>query len=297
MSAPNDTSALVGGPIKRVGGKALVAGALLPHFARARTYVEPCFGAGGMFFRVPEGTYAREAVNDLDASIVTFFRCLRDRTEDLVRVCEATPYSRAEFIAALEPSDDDIEEARRVWVRSRQGVSGSASSAGDWGRDPGDCHGWNPQGTERKLQALRAYAARLRAVSIDCIDAVEFIDKWGIGDTFAYVDAPYLPETRTGKSYTHEMTAEDHRRLAASCAAAVARGCKVAVSGYPSAAYSEWFAGWRTVSVDVPLYGTRDAKGQRRTEVLWCSYGPEASFAGIAAAQANARQPSLWSAK
>jgi len=83
------------------------------------------------------------------------------------------------------------------------------------------------------------------------------------------------------------MTADDHRRLASSLHAAVKRGAKVAVSGYPSALYDELFAGWRTVETDVALHGARDTKNQRRTEVLWCSYDAAESFAGE-------RQPSLF---
>ena len=89
------------------------------------------------------------------------------------------------------------------------------------------------------------------------------------------------------------MTDADHRRLAAACHGAVERGAKVAVSGYPSRLYEELFAGWRRIEVDVPLYGARDTKGQRRTECLWMSYPEAESFAGIAAAKATARQPSL----
>ena len=289
----DDTSALAGGPINRYGGKGLAAPRLLPHFAPADVYAEPFFGAGGMFFRVPQGTYTREAVNDLDDSLVTFFRVLRDRTDDLVRVCEATPYARAEFALCLARSDDPLEEARRVWVRGRQGFAGVAETVGDWGRSPGEKGKWNPTAACSKLAALRAYAERLRAVAIDSIDGVRFVEAWGVRDTFLYCDPTYAPETRPRKRYAHEMTVADHRRFAAACIGAVAKGCKVAVSGYPSALYDELFAGWRCVEHDVALIGTRDATGKRRTECLWMSYPEAESFAGIAAAKATARQPSL----
>ncbi len=282
----DDTSGLVGGPIKRTGGKGRNAPKLLPHFAPALVFADACFGAGGMFFRVPPGTYQREAVNDLDDSLVTFFRVLRDRTDDLVNACELTPYARAEFIAALERSTDPLEEARRVWVRHRQAVSGAANCAGSWGRDPGGAGGWTPEKANTKLAALRTYAARLRAVAIDNVDACDFVDKWGQANTFVYCDPGYVGTD----CYKHSV---DHRRLATSCAAAVARGAKVAVSGYASTLYDELFAGWRTIEVDVPLYATRDSTGMRRTEVLWCSYHEAESFAGIEAANRNARQPSL----
>ena len=291
----DDTSALVGGPIKRNGAKGLVAPRLLPHFAPACVYAEAFFGAGSVFYRIPPGTYEREAVNDLDASLVTFFRVLRDRTNELVTACELTPYARAEFVAALEHSNDPLEESRRVWVRHRQGLAGAAKTAGDWGRDPGgNAHAWGPHKMGSKLAQLRVYAARLRGVVIDSIDGAEFIDKWGQRETMVYADPPYVTATRKGTTYAHEMTDADHRRLAVACHGAVERGAKVAVSGYPSALYDELFAGWRRVEVDVPLYGARDTKGQRRTECLWMSYPEAESFAGIEAAKRNARQLSLF---
>jgi DNA adenine methylase len=291
----DDTSALVGGPIKRNGAKGKVAPHLVPHFAPATVWAEPFFGAGSVFYRLDASLYERAAVNDLDRSIVTFFRVLRDRTDDLVRACEFTPYARDEFIAALEHSDDDLEEARRVWVRYRQGIAGIAETAGNWGRDiGGDNAGWGAAQAESKLASLRAYASRLRGVCIDSTDGVEFVERWGKRGTFVYCDPPYLTETRTSRIYKHEMVDADHRRLAAACVSAVGFGAKVAISGYPSALYDELFAGWRRIEVDVPLYGTAATKGQRRTECLWMSYPEAESFAGIAAAKATARQPSLF---
>jgi len=290
----DDTSALVGGPITRNGGKGHVAPRLVPHFTPARVYAEPFFGAGSVFYRLAPDIYERAAINDLDRSVVTFFRVLRDRTDDLVRACELTPYARDEFIAALEHSDDDLEEARRVWVRHRQGLAGTATTAGDWGRNVGETNGtWLPAAAASKLTSLRAYAARLRGVAIDSIDGAEFVAKWGQRETMVYCDPPYVTATRKSTTYAHEMTDADHRRLAVACHGAVERGAKVAVSGYPSALYDELFAGWRRIEVDVPLYGARDTKGQRRTECLWMSYPEAESFAGIEAAKRDARQPSL----
>ena len=146
---------------------------------------------------------------------------------------------------------------------------------------------WLPDYAVSKLASLRAYAARLRRVAIDSIDGCEFIDKWGQEETFCYADPGYVDTA----CYEHKV---DHRAFAASCIAAVARGTKVCVSGYPSSLYDELFAGWRTMEFDVALKGTRDSTGMRRTEVLWCSYPAAESFAGIEAAKRNARQPSLF---
>lgn len=277
----SDTECLTGGPIFRYGGKGQHAHLIVPHFAKAKVYAEPCFGAGSIFFRIPVGTYEREAVNDLDDSLVTFFKVLRDHPAELVRLCEATPYARTEFIAALERSPDPLEEARRVWVRGRQGFSGKAKTAGDWGRNPGDKDGrggapWLPGRAVSKGDSLPDYARRLRNVAIDCIDATEFVTKWGRENTMLYADPPYVPESRSGRDYEHEMTQDDHRRLASALRSVVERGGHVAISGYPSRLYDEeLFPDWRRMTFDVALHGTKDSGGMRRTEVLWCSYPVE----------------------
>jgi DNA adenine methylase len=285
-----DTTRLRGGPLIRYGGKGRMAHLLLPHFARAAVYAEPFFGGGGMFFAIPPGTYAREAVNDLDGSIVTFFRVLRDRTAELVRACELTPYARAEFAAALARGGDELEEARRVWVRSRQGFGGYAGGACDWSRSAGDGATWNPAKTASKLAALTAYARRLAQVAIDNVDATDFVAKWGQAGAFLYCDPPYVRDARTEpRGYAHEMTDDDHRRFGAACAAAAARGAPVAGSGYASRLYDEaLFAGWRRVEIDVASSAMR-GNGARRTEVLWMSYPPEDALG-------YERQPSLFAA-
>lgn len=289
MSAAVDTSRLLGGPLKRYGGKGQNAPLLVPHFARATLYVEPCFGAGSVFYRLPPGTYEREVINDVDRSVVTFFRVLRDRTDELVRACELTPYARDEFATALVHSDDELEEARRVWVRGRQGFAGRSERASNWGRDTGDGHNWNPRQTEAKLDELGRYAARLRGVVIDHVDAAEFVDRWGQRGAFVYVDPPYVASVRKGRAYAHEMDEADHRHLATALHHAADQGAHVAISGYPSPLYDELFDGWRSVSVDVPLHGVRNQRGQRRTERLWMSYPPERELAHVV-------QPSLFAA-
>lgn len=271
MNAALDTTRLVGGPFKRFGGKGHNAPRVVPHFARAKVYAEACLGAGGIFFRVPEGVYARAAVNDLEESIATFFRVLRDQPDELVRLCSLTPYSRSEFVTALDRSDDPMEEARRVWIRGRQGFSGKADSAGDWGRDPG-APTWQPALSITKLDALHAYARRLLHVAIDCIDGAEFIAKWGREGTMVYVDPPYVASTRKGDAYLHELNDDGHRRFAAACHGAVERGARVAVSGYPSALYDALYAGWRRIDIDVAQRGRNATPSERRTESLWMSY-------------------------
>ena len=278
-----ETVRYYGGPLVRYGGKVRLAESIVPRLPRGHLYLEPFFGAGGLFFAIPEHTYAVEVVNDRDGALVTFFRALRERPDELRRLLEATPYARAEFVAALERSDDLLEEARRVWVRARQSINGVARVAGNWSRPTVATSNRQRRG-ESKLSDLEVFAARLRRVAIDCRDGIDLIARYAEPGVAMYLDPPYHPATRKtfGRdAYQHELTAEDHGRLLVTALGAVARGARVAISGYACDAYDEALAAWRRVEFRGFANSTTYGGRQERTEVLWMSYGPEHELAAV----------------
>jgi DNA adenine methylase len=280
-------SSETGGPLKRYGGKGLTAPLLIPHFAPADLYCEPFLGGGGVFFQLPRRFWRVFSVNDLDGDVVTFFRVLRDRCDDLVRVCSLTPYAMDEYRAAYAPvpidhPDHELERARRMWVRSRQGFAGIDRVGSGWARAVPNA-ATHADSTESKLQAFRAFAATLRNVTIDNSDAVAVIRTTGKAGAFIYADPPYVAEVRKGAAYTHEMDNEQHRALHGALEEAVARGALVTVGGYASALYDELYKGWRKVEVEVALkgneYASAEGRNRRRVETLWLSYGENLEIA------------------
>ena len=254
-------------PVPYFGSKQRIApwiASLLPLHAH---YVEPF--CGGLSVLLAKGPSPMETVNDLDGDLMNFWRVLRERTEDLVRACDLTPHARAELAAAWDPTEDEIERARRVWVRLSQGRGGmmrrtgwrhyTASSGSSIGM-PGYLNGYR----DRLLPA----AARLADVSLECLPALTVIGKYGsAADVLLYVDPPYLRSTRgdANSRYGVEMKAEEeHRELAAALA-----DCKAAVvlSGYGSPLYDELYDGWHRYEQQTMTGNAKAAKG--RTEVLW----------------------------
>lgn len=249
-------------PIPYFGGKMqvgqLIADLLPPH----RHYVEPYCGSLAVLLAKPPSEH--ETVNDLDCRLMTFWRVLRDRPEQLARVCALTPHSRAEYTAAL-PLDatDELELARQVFVRLTQGRAGVLRKSGS---------GWRyfikpdvtsmPDTLLSYLDRIMRAAERLQHVSLECVPALDIIAKYGADpNVLLYVDPPYLGETRprSRNGYEHEMRGEaDHRELAEALHA-----CKAAViiSGYPSDLYDrDLYAGWDR--------HTLTADGSR-AEVVW----------------------------
>jgi DNA adenine methylase len=254
-------------PIPYFGSKQRLAAWIVSLLPPHEHYVEPF--AGSLSVLLAKRPSPMETVNDLDGDLMTFWRVLRDRPQDLVRVCELTPHSRAELTAAWEPTHDELELARRVWIRLGQGRGGMMRRTG-WR------HYVAPAGSTLSMPGyLEAYrerllpaAERLRGVSLESLPALALIGKYGAQrDCLLYVDPPYMGSVRTDSNsrYGVEMRGEEeHRELAAAlgdCAATVV------LSGYASPLYAELYEGWRRYET-ATMTGNA-AADKARTEVLW----------------------------
>ncbi len=257
------------------GGKWMIAPWIIDHFPPHRAYVEPFGGAASVLLRKPRVPF--EVYNDLSGEIVDLFRVLRSRKQsrDLRRACALTPYAREEFAAAYEPTEDRVERARRLVVRSQMGFGNSGAvrrSTGfrAWSRESGSCpandwRGWPDE--------VPAFAERLRGVTIERKPAIDVIQRHAGGDSLIYADPPYPTSTRGEQRYAHEMGDDDHRAMAEALRASAGY---VVISGYACDLYDrELFPEWKRVERDTFADG-----GLARTEVLWLSPRTAEALAG-----------------
>lgn len=259
-------------PFAYFGGKSTLASRIISLLPEHRHYVEPFAGSLAVLLAKPPTVM--ETVNDLDHRIMTFWRVLRDRGEDLARACYLTPHSRAEHQEAydLEASTDELEIARRIWVQLTQGRGGTLRRTG-WRhfQNPG---GRGPTSMPDYLEAYVARMttpalARLRLVSLECRPALDVVEAYGRhSEVCMYVDPPYLGSTRASRQYGVEMSdVDEHTELAEAL-----QRCKssVVLSGYPSALYDELYEGWHRLEFEAFTgQANRTGKEGRRTEVLW----------------------------
>jgi DNA adenine methylase len=255
------------------GGKWLLAPWIIEHFPAHDVYVEPFGGAGSVLMRKAR-SYA-EIWNDLDGDVVNLFQVLRSgRGQDLVDALRLTPFSRVEFNEAYEPTDDALERARRLIIRSFMGFgsnghnvkakTGFRANSNRSGTTP--AHDW-----VNYPDSLREVVKRLEGVTIENRDAVEIMRQHDGPEVLHYVDPPYVPSTRSlknpydikyrGGMYAHEMAEEDHAPLLEAL-----RGLSgmVVLSGYPAPLYEAALGDWRRVEKQALADGARE-----RTEVLW----------------------------
>lgn len=256
------------------GAKWALAPWVVSHFPRHEAYVEPFFGSGAVLLRKPPSR--SELVSDIDGRVVSFFRVLRDRPQDLARVLALTPYARAELHAARaeleQPTDDELARARRFAIVCWQTRGGSLSR-----RHPGwrfDIHGAANQSLAQTWASLPerivAGAERMRLVAIDNRPALHVLDlaRRRGSETLVYADPPYLGRTLASgqaaqqfRLYNHEMTLADHVEL---LDALDRHPGPVVLSAYPSELYSERLTGWYSI-----LRTTLNQVNEQRTEVLW----------------------------
>lgn len=256
-------------PVPYFGGKITIAPQIAALLPPHRHYIEPY--CGSLSVLLAKDPAPMETVNDLDRSLVTFWRVLRERPAELARAAALTPHSRVEHAGAYdeESAPDEVELARRVWVQLTQGRAGTRRRTG-WR------HYVKPAGQTSMPDYLTGYleriapaAERLHETSLECLPALDLIAKYGAEPhVLLYVDPPYLGSTRcrSWDGYTQEMRSEaEHRELAEALRAARAA---VVISGYASPLYDlELYAGWDRHTMAAGT-GQGDGWGNR-TEVLW----------------------------
>lgn len=264
------------------GGKWRLASWIISHLPPHSAYVEPFGGGASVLLR--KARAFSETYNDLDGEVVNLFAVLRDwrLAARLQAQCELTPFARAEFDLAYQESDDAVERARRLLVRSFMGHGSCGARAHRTGfratqfrshtLPQHDWAGWP--------NTVPALCERLRGVVIENRPAADVIDRYDDAATLFYLDPPYPFSTRSQKrkgndllhGYRHELTDAQHGALLAQLK--TLRGM-VVLSGYPSPLYDAALDGWRSVSK-----AARSDRAGARVEVLWLNPATVAGLQG-----------------
>ncbi|MDQ3804599.1 MAG: DNA adenine methylase [Acidobacteriota bacterium] len=255
------------------GGKYSHLDWLLPLLPKATHYCEPFGGSAAVLInREPSPV---ETYNDVHGEVVNFFRVLREQKDALIEAIGLTPFSRAEFEAAIkEPTVGltELERARRFYILARQVRTGLAqkASAGRWAHCLLTSRAGMAGAVSRWLGAvedLPLIAQRLLRVQIENERAIEVIKRYDSDETLFYCDPPYPHASRgDANAYANEMTDEQHRELAE-----VLRNVKgkVALSGYHCELMDELYGDWRRVeSEEKVIHSVKTT----RKEVLWMNY-------------------------
>lgn len=258
------------------GGKYSHLEWLLLLLPKAHHYCEPFGGSAAVLLnREPSPV---ETYNDLDSEVVNFFRVLREQKEELIYAIGMTPFSREEFVLAIETNGNgqhlsDLEQARRFFIRARQVRTGLAQTAsvGRWANCLNTSRAGMAGAVSRWLgsvEGLEWIASRLLRVQIEHDHAINIIKRYDSSTTLFYCDPPYPHDSRgDSKAYQYEMTDEEHIEL--HHLLSQVKG-KVAISGYHCDLMDELYKDWN-------VHEEKSKKAHsiktERVEVLWTNYG------------------------
>jgi DNA adenine methylase len=204
MASNNGEYRMINSPFKWVGGKSRLRKQIIELLPEHTCYVELFAGAAWVLFAKPSSEV--EVLNDIDQELISFFRVVKEKPEDLIASFEWELVSRAEFerLAGLDTSQlTDVQRAHRFYYLIMAGWGGElnyprfATSITDGG------HGNRLIGALKTLrQRLEPVYERLRTVIIENLDWRECLERYDRSQTVMYVDPPY-PDN--GCNYAHNM--------------------------------------------------------------------------------------------
>lgn len=205
---------MVNSPFKWVGGKSRLRKPIIALLPVHTCYVEPFAGAAWVLFGKPPSDV--EVLNDLDEELITFFRVIKEKPEELIASFEWELVSRSEFarLAKLNTTQlTDVQRAHRFYYLIMAGWGGELkyprfqTSISDGG------HGNRLIGALKTLrERLSPVYERLKTVIIENLDWEECINRYDNPNTVFYIDPPY-PDN--GCNYAYNMRDwKDHERLA-----------------------------------------------------------------------------------
>jgi DNA adenine methylase len=259
---PVEPPPAVARPISWHGSKAGLASRFIELIPADHTcYVEAFAGSLAVFFRKSRSKV--EIINDLDANVVNLCRVLRDRkkADALQRLLTLTPYARDEheFCRQHPEVEDEIEKARRFFVRCRQSYAGEAD--GPW------AHSQVRNRADEfasPVDDMAAVTERLRHAQIEHADFRELLPPYDRPGVVAYLDPPYHD---AAKRYAHTMDEADHEALLKMVWRF--RKGRVILSGYRSPLYDSYLKKWRRYEIPKVMKAASTSTKATKIEVIW----------------------------
>ncbi|MDQ0423379.1 DNA adenine methylase [Peteryoungia aggregata LMG 23059] len=178
-------------PAPWIGGKRLLSAQIIgliegvPH----RSYIEPFFGMGGVFFRrtrVPKA----EVINDRSGEVFNFFRILQRHYPQLMDILRFQLASRQEFerLRASDPQGlTDLERAARFLYLQKLSFAGKVRGQ-SFGISKNSPSRFNISNLGTVLQSVHE---RLAGVIVENLDWLEILERYDSSTALFYLDPPY----------------------------------------------------------------------------------------------------------
>jgi DNA adenine methylase len=244
--------------LRRIGNKSKMANDIQRYFPQHRIYVEPFFGAGGMFFNKPKAKY--NIVNDLDSDVFNLFQVVTNRKDELIEAFKQMPIHQDLMDYWNKNKEtDEIRKALRFLLLSNYGYMGKPETIGMQITLPSQQILKNIDKTFKLLFNVKFSNKDFR----DFFKSISFRRQSEIDKVLIYCDPPYLG---TNDNYSNSFTEQDIIDLF-DCLQAT--GCKFAMSEFDN----EFILNQaKERGLNVIIIGERKNLKNRRTEILITNY-------------------------
>lgn len=243
--------------LNRFGNKTKIAKEVQKHFPKHSIYMEPFFGAGGMFFNKPKVKY--NFLNDFDDDVYNLFRQLLDNKDELVKWINITPVTETQFKewGKGKREDSKLLNAIRFLFISNFGLYGKPNTLRIGAVNPKKQILNQIDFTFDYLQNTYFFNTDFRKFFKKC-DYKGNIDK-----SFCYCDPPYLG---TDDNYSNSFNEQDSSDLFDMLCNS---GVKWAMSEFDHPFIIEQA---KQRGLEITIIGERQNINNRRVEVLIHNY-------------------------
>lgn len=250
--------------LRRLGNKSKLAADIIKYFPPHKIYIEPFFGAGGMFFNKPKAQY--NIVNDIDSDVFNLFQVVSNQKEELEKAFFEMPIHSdlLEYWKANKETDS-IRKALRFLFLSNITLFGTGTAL-RYGTE-------NPKNSfYENLNKTFMLIHDVQFANSDFRDFFNILRERNIEDTFIYADKPY---SNTVDNYSNDWTAQDDIDL---LDVLDSTNIKYAVSEFEGSHFEKLAL---EKGLNKIIIGERQNLKNRRVEILLCNYQQENSLFNI----------------
>lgn len=213
-------------PLRYPGGKGRLAYFMKDVLVKNRindgTYVEPYAGGAGIALALLLEEYVWTVViNDIDIAIYSFWRCLLNKTEWLLKMISDTPVTVEEwhrqkniFVNESDAPSDELGFSAFFLNRTnRSGIlkGGVIGGKGQNSKYKLDARFKKKELSDRIIRIAR-HRNRIELYNLDAVELLEVILPKIRGDALFYLDPPYYE--KGGLLYTNYYKPNDHAEIA-----------------------------------------------------------------------------------
>ena len=249
--------------LRRLGNKKKIAKEIQKYFPPHKIYIEPFFGAGGMFFNKPKAKY--NIVNDLDSDVFNLFQVVMNQKEELEKTFYMMPI-HSDLLGYWKKNEETepIKKALRFLFLSNYTFLGTGGMIR---------YGANRYTSKSNyINLIDGVFKFLFDVQFNNTDFKIFIKNLSLDDrgkkgesekSLIYCDPPYLG---TNDNYSNSFTEEQSESLFNTLEETK---CKFAMSEFDHPFILEQA---KKRGLNVIIIGERQNLKNRRTEILVTNY-------------------------